>query len=683
MQSYSSDQLRNVVLMGHGGTGKTTLTEAMLYASGATSRMGSVENGNTVSDFDDQERAHQYSISASLVPVEWDDARVNLIDAPGYPDFEGEVVAAAAAADAAIITVDGVAGVHSGTETAWRVADQAGTLPRLIVVTRLDRENSSFDDALSALRERFGAAVVPLAIPIGEASGFEGSVGLLRQTARRGADGAEEDAPAELTDAIASAREMLVESVAETDDDLLNQYLEGEEISVEALATALAAAIKDGVVYPVLPVSATTEIGVRYLLDRIVELLPSPLGREHSLEDGAVTTAPDGAFVGRVFKTTADPFVGRLTYLKVLSGTLTPDANPWNVQRATAERLGHLYLQRGKEQIEVPELVAGDIGVAAKLNATLTGDTFVASQDAAVTVSPLVLPEPTYRSALHPRSKDDVDKLSSALARIIEQDPTIHVERDAETAELVMTTVGDAQALIAASRLEKSYQVGVDIAAPRVPYRETVTAPAKAEYKHKKQSGGHGQYGHVVLEVGPVDRGAGVTFEEKVVGGNVPRQFIPAVEKGVMETIPRGPLASSPVVDVRVTLLDGSAHSVDSSEIAFKIAASQALRQGVMEARPILLEPVMQLRIRVPSEFLGDVMSDLNGRRGQAHGVQSEGPYSVVEADAPLAEVQRYITDVRALTQGRGSFSLSFDRYAEVPTHVQAQVLKELEPAEA
>ena len=663
MQSYTTDQLRNVVVMGHGGSGKTTLAEALLFASGALSRMGSIESRNTVSDFDELEHQHQYSISASLLAIEWAGHRINLIDTPGYADFEGEVVEGCAAAEGALITVDAVAGVQGGTDSAWEHADEAGPLPRIVVVTRVDRENADFDAVVAALRGRYGTKVVPLAVPDAVAAGFSATIGLL--------DGG--GAP--------GAREMLIESVAETDDALLSKYLEGEAVGAEELAQALRSAVAAGQVVPVLPVSATRGIGVKELLDHVVALLPSPLGREHPLAQGSVMTAPAGRLVARVFKTTADPFVGRLTFMKVLTGTLKPDAHPYNVQRGVAERLGHLFVQRGKEQIEVPQLVAGDIGVAAKLAETLTGDTLVASEAEAVKAPPLPFPPSTYRSALHPRTKADVDKLSTALARIIEQDPTIRVERDPDTAELIMTTLGDAQVNVAATRLEHIYGVAVDPALPRVPYRETVSTPAKSEYKHKKQTGGHGQYGHVVIEIQPLSRGGGFEFKQAVVGGTVPRQFIPAVEKGIAETLPDGPLAHSPIVDVKVTLLDGSAHSVDSSEMSFKIAASQALKQGILDARPVLLEPMMKLVIRIPSEYAGAVMGDMNTRRGHVHGVEPANAHSVVTAEAPLAEVQRYSTDLRALTQGRGRFTMEFERYVEVPANVQEQVIRQLAAA--
>ena len=680
MNAYTSEQLRNVVLLGHSGAGKTMLGEAMLFASGVTSRLGRVEDGNTVSDFDPEEHARTYSISLSMLPVEWAGQRLNIIDTPGYADFIGEVVSGLAAADSALITVDASSGIEAGAELAWDQAEARG-LPRFIAVTRMDREHANFEQVLDEVRDRFGVKVVPLAIPIGSADSFEGIVHLASGDARMGADATVGEAPAALADAIEAAREQLIESIAETDDELLELYLEGEDLPPERVAAVLAAAVAAGDVVPVLPVCAVSGVGVRTLLNEFARLLPSPLGREHELADGSCTTDPAGPLVVHVFKTAADPFVGRLTFMKVLSGVLTPDANPYNPERRTNERLGHLFIQRGKEQIETPQLTAGDIGVAAKLAETMTGDTLLGSDAQNERVPALPFPEATFRSALHPKTKADVDKLSSALQRLVEQDPTLAVVRDANTSETVMSTIGDAQANITAARLEKNYGVEVDVTIPVVPYRETVTTKAKAEYRHKKQTGGHGQYGHVVIEVDAAERGAGFTFEQKVVGGNVPRQFIPAVEKGLMETLPYGPLAHAPIVDVRVTLLDGSAHSVDSSEMAFKLAAAQALKQGFLDAGPILLEPIVRLVVRVPGDRVGDVMSDLNGRRGQVHGVDTEGDYSVIQGEAPLAEIQRYGPDLRSMTNGRGTFTVAVDRYAEVPVHVQEQVLKELQAA--
>ena len=668
MKSYTSDQLRNVVLMGHGGAGKTMLGEAALLASGAISRLGSVDDGTTVADYDDEEHNHGYSISASLLAIEWNDCRINLIDSPGYADFEGEVVSGARAADSALIAVDASAGVQGGTELAWVRADEAG-LPRICVVTRLDRENAHFEEAVASLRDAFGKRVIPLGLPVRGEDGHLTGIYDLRST---------DEPPAGLVGDLDAAHEMLIESVAETDDRLLAKYLDGEDISREEITHALHDAIERREVVVVVPTCAPLGVGIEGVLDNIVNLMPSPLGREHALTEGTVTTSADGDLIVQVFKTIADPFVGHLSFMKVLSGTLASSTSPFNVRAKSAERLGHLFLQRGKEQFEVSELVAGDIGVAAKLADTHTGDTLVASADHAVEATALPFPTPTYRTALHPESQDDVNKLAAALHRLQEQDQTIHVERDPDTGETIMSTIGDAQVAIACARLSKTYGVTVTPELPRVPYRETISASAKAEYKHKKQTGGHGQYGHVVLEIAPLTRGSGFEFSAQVVGGNVPRQFIPAVEKGINETLPDGPLAHSPIVDVKVTLLDGSSHSVDSSEMAFKMAASHALREGLLDAHPVLLEPLMRLRVHVPGDYVGDVMSDISSRRGNVHGVEGEGRFSLIEADLPLAEVQRYATDLRALTHGRGRFELEFDRYEEVPAHVQDEVISGL-----
>ena len=462
MNAYTSEQLRNVVLLGHSGAGKTMLGEAMLFASGVTNRLGRVEDGNTVSDYDAEEHARTYSISLSVLPVEWAGQRLNIIDTPGYADFIGEVVSGLAAADSALITVDASSGIEAGAELAWDQAEARG-LPRFIAVTRMDREHANFEQVLDEVRDRFGVKVVPLAIPIGSADSFEGIVHLASGDARMGADATAGPAPDDLADAIEAAREQLIESIAETDDELLELYLEGEDLPPERVAAVLAAAVAAGDVVPVLPVCAVSGVGVRTLLNELARLLPSPLGREHELADGSCTTDPSGPLVVHVFKTAADPFVGRLTFMKVLSGVLTPDANPYNPERRTNERLGHLFIQRGKEQIETPQLAAGDIGVAAKLAETMTGDTLLGSDAQSERVPALPFPEATFRSALHPKTKADVDKLSSALQRLVEQDPTLAVVRDANTSETVMSTIGDAQANITAARLEKNYGVEVDV----------------------------------------------------------------------------------------------------------------------------------------------------------------------------------------------------------------------------
>ena len=670
MDRYEIGQLRNVALLGHHGSGKTTFAEAALLASGATNRLGSVVDGNTVSDYDPLEQSHEYSISASLIPIEWHGVRINLIDAPGYPDFEGEVVSAAAAADGALITVDAVSGVEAGTELAWARLDGAEVKPRMVLVTRLDRENANFSQVVEELRERFGSGVAPFGLPIMGSEGIEGVYDLLEQKATRA--GKPTETPEELADEIEAAREQLIEAAADADDDIMIKYLEGEELDHDEIAAALKGGVGTGAVVPVFPVCAPRDIGVQPALHEITQLFPSPADREYPTVEGTIA-ADDSGLVAFVFKTASDPFVGHLSFVRVLRGSIPAGAALTNVQNGESERAPHVYLQRGSEQIEVPVLIAGDLGVIPKLSHTRTGQVLTDGGEAPE-LHPLPLPVPTYRSALHPLSDKDVDKLSMALDRLRDQDPTIRIEHDNDTGETIMLTLGDAHASIAIDHMKQNYGVETDMAEPLVPYRETISGSSKAEYRHKKQTGGHGQYGHVVIELEPLPRGSGFEFTDAVVGGSVPRQFIPAVQHGVTEAMEAGPLARSRIVDLRVTLVDGSSHSVDSSEMAFKTAAIQAIRDGMMRAQPVLLEPVMSMKIHVPNDHVGDVMSEISSRRGSIQGVDATSDrtgYSTISAEVPLAEVQRYVTSLRALVGGRGHFDMTFDRYVEMPHDLQ------------
>ncbi len=671
MDRYEIGQLRNVALVGHHGSGKTTFTEAALLASGVVNRLGSVVDGNTVSDYDPLEQSHEYSISASLIPIEWHGVRINLIDAPGYPDFEGEVVSAAAAADGALITVDAVSGVEAGTELAWTRLNIAGVKPRMMLVTRLDRENANFAQVVEQLRERFGSGVAPFGLPIMGADGIEGVYDLLEQKATRA--GKPTETPEELSDDIEAAREQLIEAAADADDDIMMKYLEGEDLDHDEIAAALKGGVATGAVVPVFPVCAPRDIGVQPALHEIALLFPSPADREYPTAEGTIAPDPSGSLVAYVFKTASDPFVGHLSFVRVLRGSISAGAALTNAQNGESERAPHVYLQRGSEQIEVPALVTGDLGVIPKLSHTHTGEVLTDGGEAPA-LRPLPLPTPTYRSALHPLSDKDVDKLSMALERLRDQDPTIRIEHDNDTGETIMLTLGDAHASVAIDHMKQNYGVEADMAEPLVPYRETIAASSKAEYRHKKQTGGHGQYGHVVIEIEPLPRGSGFQFTDAVVGGSVPRQFIPAVQHGITEAMEAGPLAQSPIVDLRVTLVDGSSHSVDSSEMAFKTAAIQAIREGMMQAQPVLLEPVMSMKIHVPNDNVGDVMSEISSRRGSIQGVEAtvdRDGFSTVSAEVPLAEVQRYVTSLRALVGGRGNFDMAFDRYVEVPRELQ------------
>ncbi len=659
MQPRSPLRLRNIALLGHPKSGKTTLTESVLCTAGALSRPGRVEDGNTVSDWDELEHRHGHSVSTAIVTVDWGDGALNLLDAPGFPDFEGEVVSACSAAEIAVITVDGHAGIESGTESGWAHAEEARIPARVVAVTHLDREDVDFLAVVQALRDRYGTRVAALALPAGDA------IHSLLDDA----------APPGLEATFAAAREQLIEAAAEQDDELLERYLDGAPIGRAELAAAVRAGLCAGAVVPVVPVVATTGAGVRELLDAIVELGPSPLARPYLLQDGSdhVPTPADPLAV-RVIKTIADPFIGHLSYVKVLGGTLRRGDRLQNGRGSAEDRAPHLFLLRGREQIEVDALEVGDVGAVPKLAHAAAGDVLVAAGAEPLLLAPLAFPEPYYRSAFQLANPEDVDRLGQALARICEQDPSMRVDLERATGELVLMTQGDVQAGIVTERLQRD-GLTVTLVEPRVPYRETIRAVAEAEYRHKKQTGGRGQFGHVVLRVEPAGRGAGFTFDQQVVGGSVPRQYIPAVEQGVSEAIAHGPLAHAPLVDLRVTLLDGSSHSVDSSEIAFKIAGEQALHEAVRRADPVLLEPLMRLTTWVSNDLVGDVTALIAGSRGSVVGMQLDGELTLVEALAPLSEVQRFSPHLRRFTHGRGRFAMAFDHYAEAPPGVQDQLV--------
>ncbi len=684
MKEYRTEQIRNVVLLGHGGTGKTSLAEAALFSSGGISRLGKVDDGTTASDFEPDEIKRKISLSLALVPCEWADHKINIIDTPGYADFVGEVKSGIRAADLGCIVVDAVAGMQVGTEMAWANADKAN-LARVIFINRMDRENANFDQALSQLQARYGKKVAPLALPIGAQDGFAGIVSLIEQKAYLGEKGTPGDIPAGMADAVASAREQLVEAVAEADDDLLAKYLEGEELNVDELTGALKKGIASGIVCPVFAGSSARNIGVAKFLDALVADCPCPAEVAPRSATGAsgeeqLTADAAGPFAALVFKTSADQFVGRLNYLRVVSGTLKADSHVWNANHNADERIGQLIILKGKTQDHAPTLVAGDIGAVAKLAHTVTGDTLCAKEHM-LTLPPVEFPKPPFNVAVTPRGKADVDKLGPSLHRIAEEDPTLVVHRDEKTGETIISGMGETHVEVAAEKMKRKFGVEVDLHAPKVPYRETVTAKVESEYIHKKQTGGHGQYARVSITVEP-NKGGGFEFVDKVVGGAVPRNFIPAVEKGVLEALHEGALAHFPMVDLRVTLFDGKEHPVDSSEMAFKLAGSQALKQGALKANPVLLEPVVEMKIRVPDSNTGDVMSDLNGKRAKVHGMSPEdGGTTVIDAEAPLAEVLRYATDLRSITQGRGSFEMAFHHYDEVPQHIAQKVIAEAQKA--
>ncbi|MBI2864865.1 MAG: elongation factor G [Chloroflexi bacterium] len=686
MKNYRTDQLRNVGLFGHGGAGKTSLAEAMLFDAGAITRLGKVDEGNTTSDFDPDEVRRRISINLSVVPVEWNGFKLNVLDTPGYADFVGEVKEAVRVADGALFLVDAVAGVEIGTGLTWGYADEQ-QLPRLVLVNKIERENADFYRAVDSLQSAFGSKCMPIQIPIGSQSSFDGIVDLIKMKAYTGPKSQEGPVPGDLEGQARSLREKLIESVAETDDALITKYLEGEELSEPEIRKALQAGTAAGQLVPIVVGSALTNRAVTAVMDAIVEFLPSPVVRgaiqatnPQTQKEESVEPATTSPLAALVFKTMADPYVGKLTYFRVYSGAMSSDSHVWNSTKAREERVGQLFIMRGKTQEPVQMLEAGDIGAVAKLAETNTGDTLCAKEHLLVLAS-INFPQPLFSAAIQPKTKVDMDKLGPALARIVEEDPTLSVHRDPDTAETILSGIGESHIDVSVEKMRRKFGVDVKTDLPRVSFKETITAPAKAEYKHKKQTGGHGQYGHVFLDLEPLPRGSGFEFVDKVVGGSVPKNYIPAVEKGVNEALTEGVVAGYPVVDVRVTLYDGSYHPVDSSEMAFKLASSQAFKKGTSAAKPVLLEPIMTLRITVPENFTGDVIGDLNTKRARVQGMTPEGGVSVIDAQAPLAEVRRYATDLRSLTQGRGTFTMEFSHYEEVPAHAAQQVIAEAKAA--
>jgi len=657
------------------------MSEAMLFTSKATNRLGRVEEGTTVSDWDQDEIKRHISISSSLLPIEWRDHKLNILDSPGYADFIGEVKGAMRVVDSAIFLLDASAGVEVGTEHAWRFASQR-KLPRMIVINKMDRENADFANSLASAQAVFGSKVVPLYVPIGRESGLRGVVDLLNMQAQlfsSTTDGAltQAEVPADMLDEVETLRLQLVEKIAENDEELMLRYLEDDTLQPDELAAALKTAVAAGEIIPVLASASTTNRGVKFVLDAIVDLAPAPGPVNAHDQNGKamrLEANPQGPFAALVFKTIADPFVGRLTYFRVYSGTVKSDTHVWNTIKNKDERLGQLFNLRGKEQLPAPELHAGDIGAVAKLTETSTGDS-LSDPNNKVILAGVEFPQPLFAAAVMPKTKSDLDKMGTALGRLSEEDPTLLIGRDPVTGETIVQGLGESHVQIALDRMSRKFGVNVEMALPAVPYRETIQkAVQRVEYKHKKQTGGHGQYGHVFINVEPTE--SEFEFAESIFGGAVPRNYIPAVEKGIREALEEGILAGFPVVNVKVTLTDGSYHNVDSSEMAFKLAASQAFKKAAQAANPILLEPVLKLVVTVPDSYTGDVMSDLATKRAHVSGMNpGEDSFTNIEAIVPSAEVQRYATDLRSITQGRGTFTTEFSHYQQVPPHLTEQIV--------
>ncbi len=678
MKEYGTDLIRNVALVSHGGAGKTSLGEAMLYTTNAINRMGKVEEGNTVSDFEDEEIRRTLSLSTSILPIEYKDHKINVLDTPGFADFLGEVISTLRVSDGAIVLVDSVAGVEVGTEIVWDYCNRFN-LPRFMMISKMNRENANFQAVLNGIRQLpTDATFVPVQLPWGQKQDFEGVIDLFTMKARTGDGGKTEEIPAEFTDAAEEARIALVEAAAEGDDELLEKYLNGEELTAAEIASGFKQAVLSGTFVPVFVSAATANIGSIPLLDAMIELMPSPAQAAPAIATGtdgeeileALSTGPLAVYV---WKTTADPFVGKLTYMRVYSGTLNSDSRVWNQNRGVEERLGTINIMRGKDQFPVSLLHAGDIGTIAKMGDTGTGDTLCEKSH------PLTLSVPEYPNALYsvavlPKTQADSTKMGTALTRLCEEDLTLSWHQEASTNQTILEGMGDQHIDVAIRKAEAKFQVGLNTDVPRVPYRETITKGGDAMYRHKKQTGGAGQFAEVHMRIMPLEE-EDFEFENKVFGGAISSGYMPAIEKGVKTIMRQGAIAGFPVEKIRVEVYDGKEHPVDSKAVAFEIAGREAFKLAIQDAAPVLLEPIMDVRITVPESNMGDVLGDLNTRRARVQGMDSEHGKSVVTAQVPLAEILRYVTDLRSITGGRGIFNMSLSHYERVPAHIQQDIV--------
>jgi elongation factor G len=688
MKAYAAEKLRNMVLVGHGGSGKTSLAEAMLFTSGAITRLGKVDEGNTVTDFDPDEIRRKMSVNLSIAYCEWQNHKINILDTPGFADFTGEVKSGLHVADAAILVISAVAGVEVQTEIFWRQANQY-TLPRLVFVNKMDRENADFEATVQSIKERLGSNAIAVQIPIGSADKFRGFVDLITMKAFLFADGglSEQEIPSELTSLASSYREKLIEAMAESDDSLLEEYLEGQQLTTEEVAKGLRTGTTSGSLVPIVCGSALKNLGVSPFLDTILQTLPSPLDRPEVEGTNPKTSAEEirkpgenEPFSSLVFKTIVDPYIGKLNVFRVYSGTLSSDSHVLNTSKDKTERIGQLLSLQGKKQEPIAEISAGDFAAVAKLQETGTGDT-LCQADRPVILPKLEFPEPVISTAIRPKSKGDEDKLSTALYKLHEEDSTFSVRRDSELRQTILSGMGDTHLELIVDRLKRKFGVEAEQETLKIPYRETIKTRVQAEGKHKKQTGGHGQYGDAWIELEPLERGKGFEFVDKIFGGAIPRQYIPAVEKGVREAMVEGYLSGNPVVDMRVTVYDGSYHPVDSSEMAFKLAGSLAFRNAIAKADPVLLEPVLNVEVRVPEAYMGDIIGDLNSKRGKILGMEPANGEQIIRAQVPAGEMTKYANDLRSITQGRGTFKVEFSHYEEVPGHISQKIIEETKAA--
>jgi elongation factor G len=681
MKEYTTEFLRNIALVSHGGAGKTMLAEAFLHVTGATTRLGKVEDGTTVSDYDEEEQRRKISLYSSMIPVEHRDHKINIIDAPGYTDFVGEMVSALSVADGAVILVDAVAGIEVGTELAWRYADQFN-LPRFIVINKMDRDNADYAKVFAEIEEfvqAHGKRVVKVQIPIGEKQDFKGVVDVIGMKAYMGDGKQTSEIPADLLEEAKAAHFEMVEDAAEGDDELMEKYLENGSLTDDEMVRGLDEVVDSGEFIPVFCAAGAREIGIIPLLNDIIDLLPSPLHGSKRVAQGKggeeeLKPSDSSPLCAYVWKTTADPFVGKMTYFRVLSGTMQADAHVWNQNKEVDERMSGMHFQRGKESIPVKTVHAGDIAVVAKLNATVTGDTFC-DKGHPLTVDAPEYPAALYRVAVTPKTQADAAKTSATLTRLCEEDMTLSWENDPITHETVLQGMGDQHIDVAISRAQSKFQVGLATHEPKIPYREGITRKASAQYRHKKQTGGAGQFGEVHLRIEPLPD-EDFEFTDELVGMNLSKSYLAPIEKGIKATMERGAFAGYPMSNVKVIVYDGKEHEVDSKPVAFEIAGREAFKLAVQDAGPVLFEPIMNVRVTVPDANMGDVMSDLNTRRGRVQGTEAERGNTVVVAHVPMAEMLRYTTQVRSITGGRGYFTMEFDHYDVVPTHIANQIIE-------
>ncbi len=677
MKEYPTENIRNIAMVSHSGAGKTMLGEAFLHFTGATTRLGKVEDGTTVSDFEEEEIRRKLSLSTSILPIEYRDCKINLLDTPGYTDFIGEVISALRVADGALVVVDSVAGAEVGTEIALKYCDEF-KLPRFVLINKMNRENANFAAALESMRQVSSVRLIPVQLPWGEKTDFKGVIDLITMKAYEGEGRTAKDIPADLLPAAESARTELIEAAAEGEDTLLEKYLEGEELSAEEIVRGLVEITRSGAYAPVFVAAGAAEIGLKPLLDAFVDIMPSPAEAPPAVAEGptgpeTLPASDDGPLGAYVWKTTADPFVGKITYFRVYSGVFTADSRVWNQNKGVEERIGTIHLMRGKEQIPIKAVHAGDIATVPKLTSTATGDT-LCDRNHPLTFSKPTYPNALYRVAVSPKTQADSAKISPTLTRLCEEDPTLSWYNEMATNQTILQGMGDQHIDVAIRKAETKFQTGLNISEPRVPYQETITKPGQAMYRHKKQTGGAGQFGEVWMRIEPL-QDEDYAFSWDVFGGAISSSFQPAIEKGIKGVMREGVLAGFPLSRVKVSVYDGKEHPVDSKPVAFEIAARECFKLAVKDAAPVLLEPIYNVRITVPEAYMGDVLGDLNTRRARVLGMDTEKGHSVVTAQVPLAEMLRYTTDLRSMTGGRGVFTMEFSHYEVVPAHIANEII--------